>query len=77
VAAAGRIRLRGDGLLEAPVEGRLLDTSAHGFRAVHGCRTLASGQIVNFEHAAATGRARVIWTRIEGDQVQSGFYVLA
>lgn len=76
VPAQGRVRLRGDGLLEARVEGLLLDTSLHGFRAVHNCPTLASGQIVDFAHASAAGRARVMWTRIDGDQVQSGFYVL-
>jgi hypothetical protein len=75
-AAHGSVRLRGDGLLETRVEGRLLDTSAHGFRAVHDCPTMASGQIVNFEHSGAAGRARVMWTRIHGEQVQSGFYVL-
>ena len=75
-AAHGGVHLRGDGLLEGRVEGRLLDTSGHGFRAVHNCPTLASGQVVTFEHSGAAGRARVMWTRIDGDQVQSGFYVL-
>ena len=54
----------------------LLDASAHGFRAIHNSPELASGQIVLFEHSDISGRARVIWTRIDGDQVQSGFYVL-
>jgi hypothetical protein len=58
------------------LEGVLLDTSAHGFRAIHNSHALASGQIVLFEHSDISGRARVIWTRIDGDQVQSGFYVL-
>ena len=43
------------------VEGSVLDLSAHGFRAAHHCRALA------------TGHARVMWTSIVGDQVQSGF----
>jgi len=76
-AAHGLVRLRGDGLLETRVEGRLLDTSDRGFRAVHNCPTMASGQVVNFEHMGAAGRARVMWTRIDGDQVQSGFYILS
>ena len=29
-----------------------------------------------FEHSGASGRARVAWTHITGDHVQSGFYIL-
>lgn len=58
------------------LQGVLLDVSTHGFRAIHNAPTLASGQTVLFEHSGRTGRARVVWTRIDGDQVQSGFYVL-
>jgi len=58
------------------LDGVLLDTSSHGFRALHNCRTLAAGQVVSFEHSGGSGRARVVWTRIEGDQVQSGFFAL-
>jgi hypothetical protein len=31
---------------------------------------------VLFEHSGGAGRARVMWTRIDGEQVQSGFYLL-
>jgi hypothetical protein len=50
-----------------------VDISSHGFRAAHTCRDIASGQMVAFEHAAASGRARVAWTRIAGRRVESGF----
>jgi hypothetical protein len=58
------------------VKGDLLDVSAHGFRAVHHCRSLTSGQILTFEHAHDRGRARVVWTRIAGERVESGFCYL-
>lgn len=76
-AADGHVRLHRSDVLGSCVEGQLLDASAHGFRAAHQCPDLATGQVVAFEHALASGRARVIWTRITGDHVQSGFYILA
>ena len=76
VEASGHVRLRITDYLGANLEGVLLDTSAQGFRASHNCPTLAAGQTVLFEHSRAKGRARVVWTRIDGEQVQSGFYVM-
>jgi len=58
------------------IEGSVLDLSAHGFRAAHHCRALATGQIVAYKHGRASGRATVMWTSIVGDQVQSGFCYL-
>jgi hypothetical protein len=74
--ATGRIRLRCADYPGSSLQGVLLDVSTNGFRAIHNSPTLASGQIVLFEHSGCTGRARVVWTRIDGSQVQSGFYVL-
>jgi hypothetical protein len=76
VAATGQIRLRSADHPGIDLQGVLLDLSAHGFRAVHNCPRLVTGNIVFFERFGATGRARVIWTQIDGDQVQSGFYAL-
>ncbi|PWU01187.1 MAG: hypothetical protein C5B51_23505 [Terriglobia bacterium] len=59
------------------MRGSLLDASAHGFQARHDCPSLAAGQVVVFQHALAAGRAQVVWTRIAGEQVQSGFRYLA
>jgi len=74
--ATGRIRLRSSEHPGATLQGILLDVSHSGFRAVHNLPTLASGQTVLFEYSGRSGRARVVWTRIDGDQVQSGFFVL-
>jgi hypothetical protein len=77
-------RFRGHGPLTlsfadpAPQEvvGRLVDYSNSGFRAVHNCAALHSGQEVEFRHAVAVGRARVMWNRITDDRVETGFLVL-
>jgi len=70
--ACGSVKLRPDGFA-GTAQALLLDQSAHGFRARHGFKGLTNGQIVDFEHDGAAGRARVVWTRIAGDQVESGF----
>ena len=77
VGAGGAVRLRLTEPVPANQAGVLLDVSVHGFRVMHTCRTLSSGQIVGFEHAFGSGRARVIWTRVLGDRVESGFLKLA
>jgi hypothetical protein len=74
----------GDGILSvaAPlsltIRCRLLDTSDHGFRASHDCAELLAGTQVKVE-SALTGKvtARVIWTAIMGDHIESGFYILS
>jgi hypothetical protein len=58
------------------IEGHLVDIAASGFRARHSCQSLTSGQDVSFARRGARGRARVMWTRISGDTVESGFLVL-
>jgi hypothetical protein len=59
------------------VEGRLVDTSESGFRAAHGHAGLTAGQVVRFELPGRSGRARVAWTRVAGQEVESGFFVLS
>ena len=59
------------------VSGHLIDLTKSGFRAHHGSPTLRSSYIVEFELAGLSGRARVVWTRVLGDQVESGFLILA
>lgn len=76
--ASGPVRLNvGDALQPRTVAGRLLDVSAHGFRAAHDFAGLAAGQEIGFEHTGRRGRARVAWTRVAGRQVESGFFVVA
>jgi hypothetical protein len=58
------------------VDGRLLDYSTSGFRAEHPYTALHTGQEVEFQHAVAGGRARVMWNRIADDRVETGFLVI-
>ncbi|HLJ16621.1 MAG TPA: hypothetical protein VKV15_19145 [Bryobacteraceae bacterium] len=74
--ANGRVRMWVDEPLPIEIEGQLVDVSAGGFRAAHGCSSLGSGQLVRFRHNTSTGTARVIWTRIVGPCVETGFLVL-
>jgi hypothetical protein len=73
-----------DGVLTLPaplsltVRCRLLDTSDHGFRASHDCPELLAGTQVQLESPlTGTVTARVIWTAIMGDHIESGFYILS
>lgn len=72
----GALTLRWEGGPSSPIDGDLVDISLHGFRAAHRYPGLVTGQEVVFEHADSGGRARVIWTRILGTHVESGFLVL-
>jgi hypothetical protein len=58
------------------VHGHLVDVSASGFRMLHQCTTLETGQIVEFSHPEASGTARVMWNRIVDRMVQTGFFVM-
>jgi len=55
---------------------QLVDVSAGGFRAVHHCAALSSGQEVRFTHGLARGRARVVWSITRPGTVESGFLVM-
>lgn len=58
------------------VEGRLVDVSASGFRMSHEYQPLQAGQTVEFAHIETAGRAKVIWNRIVGARVETGFVLL-
>jgi hypothetical protein len=58
------------------VPAHLLDTAKSGFRVRHRSPALLPGQIVEFELAGVNGRARVVWTRVLGERVESGFLIL-
>jgi len=66
--------LEGPGSLE--FKGRLIDSSANGFRAIHSHAALSPGQPVSFRHSLGNGRALVIWTRILAPDIESGFLFL-
>ncbi|MGD0618210.1 MAG: hypothetical protein ABSB67_11190 [Bryobacteraceae bacterium] len=71
--ATGAVTLSFAGPLPFTFSGRLLDTSAGGFRAAHECAAIRTGMDVDFAHAAASGRARVAWNRITGNAIETGF----
>jgi hypothetical protein len=59
------------------VRGRLVDHSATGFRVEHTFAGLSCGQTVRCRFDDSSPRtARVVWTRIHGERVESGFFVL-
>jgi hypothetical protein len=62
-------------LRSAPIRAFLIDLSTSGFRASHTCKELSSGQEVAFCHDGGEGMARVVWTRIVGPSVETGFFV--
>jgi len=74
--ADGPLKFSFDDPSPQQVTGRLLDYSISGFRAVHTYPALHTGQIVDFEHVIAFGKARVMWNRIADDRVESGFLIL-
>ncbi len=58
------------------VTGRLMDVSRSGFRATHSCPELQTGTAVRFQHPAGSGNAKVVWNRISGTNIESGFLIL-
>lgn len=68
------IRLSVPNALE--IRGSLVNISASGFRVAHGYRALEAGQTVEFTHVEASGHARVVWNRVFGERVETGFLVL-
>jgi len=73
-------RLRADGSVTLRfdrhrITGQLMDVSSSGFRAAHDCPHLRTGATVHFRHEAGSGRARVVWNRISGGSIESGFFI--
>ena len=79
VEGAISLLLAGMGAKAGPseVHGRLVDHSANGFRVEHTFAGLSCGQMVQCRFDDSSPRtARVVWTRIHGERVESGFFVL-
>jgi hypothetical protein len=75
--ANGQVELRPEWFASTTsVPGQMLDINSGGFRARHSFQALVSGHIVEFTYGRQQGRARVVWTRILGKQVESGFVIL-
>jgi hypothetical protein len=71
----GNVLVRPESPGSRDIQGRMVDVSGSGFRMAHDCSALTAGQYVTFAHVEARGRARVVWTRILEDSVESGFVV--
>jgi hypothetical protein len=71
----GSVLVRSENPGSRDIQGRLVDVSASGFRMAHQCAALTAGQYVEFAHVEAKGRARVVWTHILAEAVESGFVV--
>lgn len=76
-AANGTVRVWIEGPGRTEIQGQLMDVSASGFRMSHDFAALESGQVVEFSHFENTGRARVVWNRISGQHVETGFLLQA
>jgi hypothetical protein len=72
----GQLKLYFEDPTHQEIVGRLVDYSNSGFRAVHPYAALHTGQVVEFRHAIADGKARVMWNRIADDHVETGFLVI-
>ena len=73
----GNIVVRWSSPRPQQIVGKLVDVSDSGFRMSHDCSSLTAGLFVDFAHFEAKGRARVVWTRIVAETVESGFVVVA
>src|SRR3954453_16769746 len=74
--ASGHVQIRPEGFPAVSVPGEMMDINSSGFRARHSEQALGSGHFVGFAHGPLQGRARVVWTRILSDHVESGFLIL-
>ncbi len=75
-AVNGEVRVSFENPQRQEIQGRLMDVSVSGFRMAHEFAALEAGQIVEFTHIEAAGRARVVWNRIADAQVETGFLVV-
>jgi hypothetical protein len=74
---SGSVQLAFDDPHPVIVEAELIETSERGFRATHHSSALAPGLEVHYSRAAASGRARVIWTHVLEGRWVSGFLILS
>ena len=74
-AASGTVRVKFTNPEPLEIDGKLMDVSISGFRMAHDFASLHSGQVVEFAHLEATGRAKVMWNRIMAGGVETGFLV--
>jgi hypothetical protein len=73
---SGEVRVSFENPRHQEIQGRLMDVSVSGFRMAHEFAALEAGQMVEFAHIEAAGRARVVWNRIADARVETGFVVV-
>ena len=57
----------------ARVTGTLMDVSPGGFRIQHEYAEVSLNQIARIQYSEGEKRARVVWNRRAGSEIQSGF----
>jgi len=72
---SGEVLLLRDAHPFSEIRGTLRDISEEGFRVAHHCAELSAGQQVRFTHPFAQGVATLMWSRVVGENVESGFLV--
>jgi hypothetical protein len=75
-AASGEVLLAELDFAATEFRGELIDLSKSGFRVRHRQKRLSTGQHVRFTLPSRSGEARVMWTRILGENAESGFLIL-
>ena len=58
------------------INGRLVDLSSSGFRAVHMYSELSAGQKIEFKWEGNEGTALVVWNCIFEKHVETGFFIV-
>ena len=75
-AASGEVSISFTDPAPVKIRGELVDVSVSGFRARHSFQSLRSGQVVEYSHPFGSGTAQVIWNRIAGTDIETGFVLL-
>jgi len=75
-AVEGEVVLNFDDTVPREIRGQFLDFGRDGFRVIHSYVGLVSGQSVYYHHVLAKGAAKVVWNRIIGEMVETGFIII-
>ncbi len=75
-AVEGEVTLSFVDTVPREVIGQLTDYSGEGFSVTHSyCRFIAD-QSVRYQHVLGNGHAKVVWNRIIGETVETGFLIV-
>lgn len=76
VRSTGVVTIRVEDESGPVFEAELVDMSPGGFRVAHHQPSLERGTDVSYRHDKAAGKARVMWNRLAGGRVETGFRIL-